>query len=311
MEDLPDVRVQQCHPFSCIGIDYAGPLLMKETSLRKARQYKVYIAVFVCMSVKAVHLELVSVSTNAFLAAFDRFIARRGMPSAVYSDCGTNFVGASKRLFGLVNDPKNREQFSSAFVCSWHFNPPSAPYFRGLWEAAARSTKLLLVRVFGNQVFSYEEFTTVLYRVESALNYRPLTPASNDLNDLDCLSPGHFLIGRLLCSVPEAEVPVSSTNLKNRWKLLHQVFQAFWHRWSNEYLHTLQTKRRWLVNQENIKMGELVIIKENNSSPLVWKLGRAHELIPGQDGVVRVVKSLTQQGLITRPVVKLVPLPTK
>lgn len=77
MSDVPDVRVQQCHPFSCVGIDYAGPIIMKGTSLRKARQYKIYIAVFVCMSVKVVHLELVTdLSTDAFLAAFDRFVAR-------------------------------------------------------------------------------------------------------------------------------------------------------------------------------------------------------------------------------------------
>ncbi|XP_025204443.1 uncharacterized protein LOC112601188 [Melanaphis sacchari] len=312
MSDLPDFRVQQCHPFACVGIDYAGPLLIKETNLRKARQYKVYIAVFVCMSVKAVHLELVTdLSTDAFLAAFDRFVARRGMPSAVYSDCGTNFVGASKRLFDLINDPKNRDQLSSAFACSWNFNPPSAPHFGGLWEAAVRSTKLLLVRVVGNQILSYEEFTTILCRIESVLNSRPLTPSSNDPNDLDCLTPGHFLVGRHLCAVPEPEISVSSTNLKNRWKFLHQVFQSFWRRWSNEYLHTLQTKGRWLVNQENLKLGELVIIKDNNSSPLVWRLGRIQELLPGSDGVVRVVKLLTRQGLTTRPVVKLVPLPTQ
>lgn len=92
---------------------------------------------FVCMSLKAVHLELVTnLSTDAFLAAFDRFVARRGIPAAVYSDCGTNFVGASKRLFDLVNDPKNREQLSSAIACSWHFNPPSAPHYDGLCEAS-------------------------------------------------------------------------------------------------------------------------------------------------------------------------------
>ncbi|XP_060846778.1 uncharacterized protein LOC132926439 [Rhopalosiphum padi] len=264
------------------------------------------------MSVKAVHLGLVTdLTTDAFLAAFDRFVARRGMPAAVYSDCRTNFVGASKKLFELVNDPKNREQFSSAAACSWHFNPPSAPHFGGLWEAAVRSTKLLLMRVVGNQVLSYEEFTTVLCRIESVLNSRPLTPSSNDPNDLDCLSPGHFIIGRPLCAVPEPEISTGSVNLKNRWKLLHQVFQAFWRRWSNEYLHTLQTKGRWLIGEENIKLGELVIIKDNCSSPLVWRLGRVHELLPGPDGIVRVVKLLTKQGITTRPVVKLVPLPNQ
>jgi len=144
MADFPDFRVQPSPPFARIVIDYAGPLLMKEISLRKARQYKVYIAVFVCMAVKAVHLELVyDLTTEAFLAAFNRFVARRGLPGSVYSDCGTNFVGASKKLFDLANNPKTQEQLSSAFTCDWQFNPPSAPRFGGIWKAAVRSTKRL------------------------------------------------------------------------------------------------------------------------------------------------------------------------
>jgi len=258
-----------------------------------------------------VHLERVSeLSTDSFLAAFKRFFALREMPSAVYSDCGTNFVGASTKLYDLVNDPNNREYFSAALECSWYFNPPSAPYFGGLWEAVVRLTKLLMVCVIGNHVLSYEEFSTVLCRIESSLNSRPLTLAFNDPNDLECLTPGHFLISRPFYAIPELEVPVAPVNLKNRWKLLHQVFQAFWRRWSHEYLNTLQTKGRWLVNQENIKVDDLVIIKDNTSPPLVWKLGRVQELLPGSDGVVRVVKLRTGQGVTTRLVVKLVPLPT-
>jgi len=107
MADVSDFRVQPSPPFARVGIDYAGPLLMKETSLRKARQYKIYITVFVCMAVKAVHLELVSdLSTEDFLAAFYRIIARRELPASVYSDCGTNFVGASKKLFDLAFEIK-------------------------------------------------------------------------------------------------------------------------------------------------------------------------------------------------------------
>jgi len=94
---LPGFRVREAHPFSIVGIDYAGPLQMKELSLRKARIVKVYIAVFVCTTTKAVHLEPVTaLSTEAFLLTLDRFVARRGLPSTIYSDCGTNFVGAAR-----------------------------------------------------------------------------------------------------------------------------------------------------------------------------------------------------------------------
>jgi len=78
------------------------------------------------MSVKAVHLELVSdLSTPAFLAAFDRFVARRGLPTTVYSDCGTNFVGADKQLRQLINSPAAQSIITSGkSCCEWKINPP-------------------------------------------------------------------------------------------------------------------------------------------------------------------------------------------
>jgi len=126
MADLPGPRVQQCRAFTRVGVDYAGPLPMRELRLRKSRTYKVYIAIFVCFAVKAVHLELVTdLSTEAFMAAFDRFVARRGMPSEIFSDCGTNFVGAARQLRQLINSPASQLTITSVTMsCTWHFNPP-------------------------------------------------------------------------------------------------------------------------------------------------------------------------------------------
>lgn len=226
--DLPKARVQECRPFAQVGVDYAGPIMMRELNLRKSRECKVYMAVFVCLGVKAVHLELMSdLSTEAFLAAFDRFVSRRGLPSDVYSDCGTNFIGASKQLRKLINHPDNHEFLSSARACSWHFNPPSAPHFGGLWEAAVRSAKSLLTRTVSTHRLTLEEMCTVLCRVEAALNSRPLVPMSPDLYDLQCLTPGHFLVGEALLTVPEYDVQLQSVNLRQRWMLLHQCFQFF------------------------------------------------------------------------------------
>jgi len=311
MADLPESRVQACRAFTAVGIDYAGPLMMKETQLRKARVIKVYIALFVCMSTKAIHLEAVTdLSTDAFLAALDRFVARRGTPSSIHSDCGTNFVGAARKLKELINSPANRDKVSSQLMCNWNFNPPSAPHFGGLWEAAVKSTKSLMVRTMGAQTWTLAEFSTVLCRIEAALNSRPLTPLTSDPEDLDYLTPGHFLIGQPLISIPEEVLCDKPMKLQRRWKLLQQTFQTFWRRWSTEYLNTLQSRSRWSTNQENVKVGDMVVIKDNTSPPLFWRLGRILEVMPNKDGVVRVVRVLTKGGPLVRPVVKLVLLPT-
>lgn len=275
MADLPPARVQRCRPFARVGIDFAGPLQMRELGLRKSRIVKMYISVFVCFTVKAVHLEVVTeLSTNAFLAAFDRFVARRGLPTDVYTDCGTNFIGANKQLHALINSSNGKVAIAnSRAACEWHFNPPGAPHFGGLWEAAVRSTKRLLSRVIGVHLFTYEEFTTVLTRIEAVLNSRPLTPASTDPQDLECLTPGHFLIGQPLLAVPPRSTSDEKQNLRDRWKLLDQCHQAFWRRWSAEYLTTLQERPKWTRNVPNIRVNDMVVIIENNSAPLLWRLG--------------------------------------
>lgn len=177
MGKLPPFRVQQNRPFLHVGTDYGSPFLVKESHRRKALIHKVYIALFVCMTTKAVHLEIVSnLSAEAFRASFDRFIARRGIPSDIFSDCGTNYIEAARQIKELFNDNKTQEILTSRTPCQWHFNPPGVPHFGGLWKAAIKSVKHHLKHVLGMQVLTYEEMTTLITRIEGILNSRPLTP---------------------------------------------------------------------------------------------------------------------------------------
>lgn len=162
----------------------------------------------------------------------------------------------------------------------------------------------------GTHVLTYEEFTTLVTRVEAVLNSRPLTPLTTDPSDLEYLSPGHFLIGQPLLAVPTRVSFESRVNLTQRWKLLDQCHQAFWRCWSTEYLTSLQGRSKWTTEAPNVKVNDMVVIIDNQSPPLAWRIGRIIELLPGNDGVVRVVRLLTCNGQITRPVAKIVVLPT-
>ncbi|XP_060855180.1 uncharacterized protein LOC132932844 [Metopolophium dirhodum] len=245
MGDLPSSRVCPSRPFSNVGVDYAGPLLIKEGKRRNARSTKCYVAIFICMAVKAVHIEVVSdLTTSAFLAALKRFIARRGIPLEIYSDCGTNFQGAASELRRLWSDPEAQNSVSNAVQCRWHFNPPAAPHFGGLWEAAVKSMKTHLKRVIGTQLLTFEEMCTITRRIEAILNSRPITPLSSDPNDLRVLTPGHFLTGEPLVTLPDHDVTQIPMNHLNRWQLLDQFHQSLWKRWSSEYLRSLQVRSK-------------------------------------------------------------------
>ncbi|XP_024878123.1 uncharacterized protein LOC112458620 [Temnothorax curvispinosus] len=191
----------------------------------------------------------------------------------------------------------------------WSFNPPSAPHFGGLWEAGVKTFKTHLRRTVGDQVLSIEEFTTVLAQVEAVLNSRPLCPMSTDPADLEVLSPGHFLTMEPLVSVPTLDVTPLPMNRLSRWQLVQRIHQDFWKRWHQEYLHTLQQRPKWLTSVNPLGVGALVLFKDANMPPLRWRRGRVEALHPGSDGVPRVATVRVADGTITRPLVKLCPLP--
>lgn len=191
MGDLPFYRVEQNHVFARIGIDYAGPFSIKTHKLRGSKLCKAYIALFVCMVTKAVHLELVTeLTTQAFIATFRRFTSRRGKPVTVYSENGSNFVGANRELNDLNNFLKTVDNqniilktFSDEGI-QWHFLPVASPSFGGMWESGVKLTKHHLRRILGNSHVTFEEFNTILVQIEAILNSRPLSPLSPDPNDI-------------------------------------------------------------------------------------------------------------------------------
>jgi len=317
MGDLPPARLEVGRPFIKSGVDYAGPLTIKSWKGRGAKSYKAYIALFVCLTTKAIHLELVSdLTSEGFLAAFRRFVSRRGKVTDLYSDNGTNFVGANAELKlvlkAVISTPSNSHMADilARDGTNWHFIPPSSPHFGGLWEAGVKSTKQHLKRIMGNDLFTFEELNTLLVQIEACLNSRPLTEMSHDPSDLCALTPGHFLIGEPLTAIPEPWLDSKPVSHLARWKFLQGKLQHFWKRWQMEYLSRLQQRPKWLQQKANVEVGDLVLLREDNMPPLKWSMARILDCHPGDDGLVRVVTVRTANGLLKRPISKISPLPT-
>lgn len=317
MGNLPDTRVNiSSRPFAISGVDYAGPIQIRE-SRRRGRicTSKAYIAVFVCFTTKAVHLELVSqLTTEAFLSALKRFVARRGMCNKLYSDNATNFVGANRHLkecYDFISDSTDiiASELSNQKI-EWSFIPPRSPHFGGIWEAAVKATKRHFYTITRNLMLTFEECYTLLTGIEACLNCRPLTPISSDPNDLTALTPSHFLIGDSLLQPSENNFISTPDNRLSRWQHIDKIKQHFWNRWSREYLHQLQTKTKWSSSSENLKIGTMVLVMDDNLPPLRWSLARISSLHPGDDGVVRVVTLKTSAGEVKRAVRKLCALPS-
>ena len=309
---LPPSRVQRPEkPFINTGIDYAGPYKILRYRGRGSATYKAYIGIFVCMATKAVHLELITgYSSDDFIAAFRRFTSTRGPCTGLFSDQGTTFIGADKALKELyMASSSHMQELQAQLTCegtTWSFNPPGAPHFGGLWEAAVKSVKYHLRRVLGDHTLTFEEFYTLLKQIEACLNSRPLLPLSDIPTDGQFLSPSFLLTQSNSFIVPEPSYLGTNIPPMERYKQIQKLLQEWWESWSREYLQSLQERQKWRQNKRNLLIDDIVLVSNETLPPSKWPLGRVIKIYQGSDELTRAVEIKTASSILKRPVHKLV-----
>lgn len=305
MANLPRERlIPDDPPFTYIGIDYFGPLYVRQ---RRA-QVKRYGCLFTCLTTRAVHIEVAeSLDTDSFINAFRRFVNLRGKPKVVYSDNGTNFCAGEKELRESLQ-AQNQAQINNFLVQEniiWHFNPPAASHMGGIWERVIRSIRKILRALIREQLISDEMLRTVLTEVQAILNSRPLTSISDDPMDQQPLTPNHLLLLRNNANLSPGIFKKEDNYCKRRWRQIQYLVDIFWKRWMKEYNPTLQERQRWMIQKRNLAEGDLVLVVDENMPRSKWPLGRVVQANRGRDGLVRSAKIFTRSSYITRPITKL------
>lgn len=292
MAPLPDLRVKRSPPFTASGLDHAGPLFCSDFVGKKF-----YILLFTCAVTRAVHLELVtSLSSEITLLALRRFIARRGMPAVIFSDNAKCFCTAADQLLKTFGSDSPR----------WNFSPPRAPWWGGWWERLVGSTKSALKRSIGKRLLSCTELETMLHEVEACLNSRPLTFVGDDIDSGVPLTPSHFLLGRSSSLVPpemEKTFKPDKHDIVSRYDFRCHLMTKFWTCWSNEYIRNLPPYSGKSSSQD-IKVGEVVMIRDESAPRLKWPLGIVTKVFPGKDGLVRCLEVKTTRNILKRPIQK-------
>ena len=317
MSDLPVDRLTPGPPFSYVGVDVFGPWEVVARRTRGGMAHsKRWAALFTCLTTRAVHIEVLEeMSSSSFINALHRFIAIRGNVKEFRSDRGTNFIGAMDDLkFNVVNveDVYVAECLARNKV-TWKFNPPHSSHMGGAWERMIGMSRKILDNMLSKSVnkhLTHEVLVTLMAEVMSILNSRPIAPISNPDN-VAILTPS-MLLNQKIDGDPTICIETDLPDMyKKQWKMVQVLSDMFWKQWRDNYLYTLQTRRKWKTQEVCIKNGDVVLLKDKNVPRAEWPIGVVINAIPSDsDKLVRKAEvRVSKHGrcsTLTRPITEMV-----
>ena len=285
-------------PFSKVGVDYFGPLVVKLSKHTRSNQATVkrYAFFFMCLTTRAVHLQIAGdMSTDSFILAIRRCISRRGPIDIIRSDNGTNCIGAERQLRNALKELDETLIYSklNRYRIEWKFNRPSSPWMGGVWESLVKSVKRSLKVITRDRVFTEESLYTLLCEVKSVISNCPLTATSDSISDFEALTPNHFLLGTKVTNYALGSFNPRETSYREKWRAVQAALNMFWTRWLREYLPSLTDRKKWTINSRNLEIEDVVILVSKNLVRSAWSTGSVIKTYPVVDGVVRSVKVKT------------------
>ena len=302
MGNLPASRITPARSFSTTGVDLSGPYQLKQKYQRKDTEMKAYVANFVCFITKGTHLEIVlDLTAESFIQALKRFIARRLHPNTIWSDNATNFHGSyniimhQQELTFNDKDQLQINEFCTRQNLDWKFIPARSPHFGVLWESSVKSFKSHFRKIVNNNPLTYEEMLTLINQIEAILNSRPITPMSSNPADPQPLTPAHLMVGGPISALEEQSLINVPYNRLTNWQKVTKMVQSFWNRFNKEYLHSIQQRQKWNTTCDNLAVGDVVLLLEDNIPTCKWPTGRVITVFPGKDGIVRAAEIRTRK----------------
>lgn len=309
MSKLPMARLKSmvgC--FHYCGVDLFGPMFV---AVKRSRE-KRWGVIFTCLTTRAVYLDLVpDLSSDSMILSIRNCNARRGPIHHLFSDQGTNFIGAQRELKEALDDVKIEriQRECIKLNIEWHFNPPASPHMGGCWERMVRSVKGVLSKLLKEKSPKDNTLRSLLCEIEDVINMRPLTYIALENDSDDVLTPKHFLNAFFRHAPPEpGEFSEHDLTSRKQWRFVQELTNHFWRKWTIEYLPMITRTTKWHEMQEPLAIGDMVIICDNTVSRNTWEKGRIVEVRKSNDGQVRSASVKTSHGILHRPVVKLAKL---
>ena len=294
MSDLPSDRLTPCPPFTYVGVDTFGPWSVVTRRTRGGQASSKRWAIrFSCLVSRGIHIEVVEeLSTSSFINSLRRFIALRGPVKEFRSDCGTNFTGATEDLsINVINvEDKSVNKFLSEKGIVWKFNPPYASHMSGAWERMIGLVRRVLDSMLYNissKGFTHEVLCTLLAEVCAIVNSRPIVAVSSDPDFPSVLSPSQIITQKVNTDVEPFEHLSVKDMYKSQWKQVQVLAEQFWKQWRAQYVQSLQVRKKWHQDCNNLKEGDVVLMKDSEVHRNHWPVGIVETVFPSEDGLVR------------------------
>lgn len=318
---LPRIRLEQnSTPFTNVGVDVFGPIFVRISINLKIPKEKRWVMIFTCLTVRAIHLEVLETMTSGeFLHAFRRFIARRGTPESVVTDNAPQFIVIQKaiqELWKTVTEDGHIQRYFAEKCITWKRIPQYAPWMGGAYERLIQITKNAIKRTYHHISLSNRQLVTVTAELEGIVNSRPLTYVGQEPDSM-ILTPNHFLTVKFP-TFNINDIPTGETSAKDKiiklWKKANEYLNQVWRNWEHHYLLSLRernekVKAQYRNTSRLPKIGEAVLIMDESHERGSWKIAIISNLIQSNDGEIRSVQLKTPSGNPTiRPITKIAPL---
>ena len=290
MAQVPLHRLKPAPAFYNTYIDFFGPFKVKGV-VNKRSCGKAFGVIFTCGNSRAVYCDLSqNYSMDGFLQTFRRFASIRGFPADVWSDCGSQLIATNKELRDMVKgfDQEKLREFGADKGLKWHFSPPGAPWYTGCAESLVKSVKRAIKVAIGAQTLSFPELQTILFEASNIVNERPIGVFNKNIDDGKYLSPNNLILGRASNTVPSG--PFNQNCSPRRiFLFIQKLVDSFWKIWIRDYFPCLIIRQKWHVERRNIKVGDIVLIRDLNAVRGHWTLGQVTTVYPSDDDVIRKV----------------------
>ncbi|CAM1323262.1 Uncharacterised protein r2_g3176 [Pycnogonum litorale] len=317
MADLPRDRLTPSPPFTYVGVDTFGPwpVVTRRTRGGQANS-KRWAVMFSCLTTRGIHIEVIEeLSSSSFINALRRFVSLRGPVKEFRSDRGTNFMGSTDDLGIRAVHVEDGEitNFLNKHETIWKLNPPHASHMGGCWERmiglSRRILDAMLCDVNAKQL-THEVLCTLMAEVCAIINGRPITSVSNDPDAPTVLSPSMLITQKVNADIEPFEHLNIKDMFKCQWRHVQVMANRFWQEWSSQYIQSLQSRNKWQQESRNLKPGDIVLMKDQESHRNNWPLGIVKKVFPSSDGGVRKTSVCVMKGgqriTYTRPITQLV-----